>query len=74
MNCSGLPLFPCIPIDHVVIDKLHTILRITDVLTNLLILDLRRLDEIDKARCGKLDRSKHTNLVETFFIPEFGKF
>ena len=62
-NCSRQPLFPCIPIDHVVIDKLHTFLRITDVLTNLLILELRRLDGIDKARCEKLDRSKHTNLV-----------
>ena len=62
-SCSRQPLFPCIPIDHVVIDKLHTFLGITNVLTNLLILDLRRLDGIDKARCGKLDRSKHTNLV-----------
>ena len=62
-NCSRQPLFPCIPIDHVVIDKLHTFLRITDVLTNLLILELRWLDEIDKARCGKVDCSKHTNLV-----------
>ena len=45
------------------IDKLYTFLRITDVLINFLILELRWLDGIDNARCGKLDRSKHTNLV-----------
>ena len=40
-NCSHAPMFPFIPIQHVVIDSLHLFLRIADVLINLLIRDLR---------------------------------
>ena len=40
--------FPCIPIARVIPDILHLFLRILDVLTNLLISELRRLDGIDK--------------------------
>ena len=43
-NCSHDPLFPFIPLDHVVIDTLHLFLRIADILINLLICDLRALD------------------------------
>ena len=37
-------MFPFIPIHHVIIDSLHLFLRISDVLINLLIWDLRMLD------------------------------
>ena len=40
-GCVNQPLFPTIPIDHVVPDVLHLFLRITDVLINLLINYLR---------------------------------
>ena len=43
-NCSHKPLFPFIPLDHVIIDTLHLFLRIADILINLLIRDLRTLD------------------------------
>lgn len=38
-NCSRQPILP-IPLDHVVSNILHLFLRITDVLLNLLILEL----------------------------------
>lgn len=40
-SCVRQPLFPSIPIDHVIPDVLHLYLRICDILINLLILDLR---------------------------------
>ena len=48
-SCCRDPLFPFIPIKRVVIDSLHLFLRITDVLINLLIRDLRIYDGITKA-------------------------
>ena len=45
-NCCRPPLFSFIPMKRVVIDSLHLFLRIADVLINLLIRDLRRLDGI----------------------------
>ena len=62
-NCSRKPLFPFIPIDHVIIDSLHLFLRVSDLLINLFIEELRRQDGIEKATFDKLDRSKMTNLV-----------
>jgi len=50
-NCAHVPLFPTIPIDHTIVDMLHLFLRITDVLFNLLILDIRRKDAILKCTC-----------------------
>ncbi|KAJ7391238.1 hypothetical protein OS493_019369 [Desmophyllum pertusum] len=47
-NVKKPPLFPSIPLDHVIIDSLHLFLRISDNLINLLILELRRMDEIEK--------------------------
>ena len=47
-NCKNNPLFPFIPLDHVVIDTLHLFLRISDNLIELLIRQLRRLDSIEK--------------------------
>ena len=48
-NCSRSPVFPFIPIDHVIIDSLHLFLRISVVLINLLIRDLRFMDGLEKA-------------------------
>ena len=49
-NVSNLPLFPTIPLCNVVIDNLHLFLRVSDVLIDLLVLDLKRKDAIDKVR------------------------
>ena len=43
-NCSHKPMFPFIPIHHVIVDSLHLFLQISDVLINLLIRDIRILD------------------------------
>ena len=61
-NCSHRPIFPSIPLDHIVIDTLHLFLRITDLLTNLLIQDIRSQDGIDK-RTSPTFRTKATNMV-----------
>ena len=50
-NVSHEPLFPSIPLTHVVIDNLHMFLRISDVLIDLLILELKHQDCIDKVYC-----------------------
>ena len=55
-NVSHDPLFPCISMYCVIPDILHLFLRIADVLINLLILELRRHDGIEK--CRSLDRTK----------------
>ena len=47
-NCAHAPLFPTIPLDHVVPDVLHLFLRVTDVLFNLLVTDIRRQDGIER--------------------------
>ena len=48
-NCSREPILS-IPLDHTVPDILHLFLRIADVLINLLILELRRLDSVKKVK------------------------
>lgn len=53
-NCSRKPLFPFVPIDHVVIDTLHLFLRGADLLINLFIDELRRQDGIEKATSGNI--------------------
>ena len=52
-----------IPIDHMIPDVLHLFLRICDVLINLLILDLRRLDGIEKVQTN-FDRSKAAHVAK----------
>ena len=49
-NVSHEPLFPSIPLTHIVIDNLHMFLRVSDVLIDLLILELKRQDCIDKVK------------------------
>ena len=62
-GCKRLPLFESIPIDRIIIDTLHLFLRIGDPLINLLILDLRRQDGVEKGKLDKFDKSKHTHLA-----------
>ena len=57
-GCVRQPLFPSIPVDHIIPDVLHLFLRICDVLINLLITELRRLDGLEKVRIQKIDQSK----------------
>ena len=59
-NCCHPPIFPFILIEQVVIDSLHLFLRISDVLINLLIRDLRILDGTEKAT--SLDEANKTNI------------
>ena len=47
-NYKFHPLFDFIPMDHVVIGTLHLFLRVSDVLIELLILELRTQDAINK--------------------------
>ena len=46
-----------------VIDTLHLFLRISDVLINLLIMDLLREDGIKKSKIDKIDRSTENCIV-----------
>ncbi|CAB4002224.1 Hypothetical predicted protein [Paramuricea clavata] len=48
VNCKSKPLFMFIPLSHVVIDTLHLFLRISDILINLLIRELKFHDSIEK--------------------------
>ena len=50
LNCKAQPLFDFIPMDHVIIDTLHFFLRISDVLIDLFIRELRRSDAIEKKK------------------------
>ena len=47
-NVSNSPLFRTIPLTHVVVDNLHMFLRVADTLIDMLLLELRRLDKIEK--------------------------
>lgn len=49
-NVSHRPLFPMIPLSQVVIDNLHLFLRVADVLIDLLIVELKRHDAIEKVK------------------------
>lgn len=49
-NVSNCPIFPSIPLTHVVIDNLHLFLRVSDKLITLLVSELRRQDKIDSQK------------------------
>ena len=49
-NVSHPPLFPGIPLKNVVIDNLHLFLRVSDVLINLLVVELKRQDGIERVK------------------------
>ena len=60
-DCLNPPLFSMIPMHKVIIDNLHLFLRISDLLINLLILDIRRLDGIEKACSSELGKYQNLN-------------
>ena len=63
-NVSYPPLFPAIPLTRVVVDNLHMFLRVADTLIDLLILELRRLDKIEKA-------TKVRNIEQLMYIKKY---
>ena len=66
---SRPPLFPMIPLSNVVIDNLHLFLRVADVLINLLIVELRRQDSIEKVNrftCFDPKKYKHVDSFQQF--------
>ena len=60
-GCIREPNFSSVPIDHIVPDILH-LLRVSDVHTNLLILELRSLDGLEK-QMRALNGHKATNVA-----------
>ena len=62
-GCIRQPLFTSIPVYKVIPDVLHLFLRITDVLINLLILELRRLDGIQKSQLQSFNKSATINIT-----------
>ena len=62
-NCCQKPIFSFIPMERVVIDNLHLFLRISDVLINLLIRDIRVIDGIEKVTSRLPDNSKGKYLL-----------
>lgn len=62
-GCIHEPIFPSIPIDCAIPDILHLFLRISDTLINILILELRRMDRIEKLRKKEF---KHLNTYITY--------
>ena len=67
-GCIHEPIFPSIPIDQVIPDILHLFLRISDILINMLILELRRMDGIEKLRSKEFKQStvKQLNIYITY--------
>jgi hypothetical protein len=77
-NVSHEPLFPTIAIDHVIIDNLHLFLQISDSLINLLIIELKRAEAIEKVKTFtnfSVERYRHLKKYEEFIsslgIPGF---
>ena len=65
-NVSHPPLFPTIPLTRVIVNNLHMFLRVTDTLIDLLILELRRLDKIEKAtRVKSVDQLHYIKKYES---------
>ena len=61
-NVFHAPLFPTIPLMNVIIDNLHMLLRVSDVLINLLVTELKRQHAIDKMKrftCFDAVKYKH---------------
>ena len=68
-NVSNPPLFTTIPLKNVVIDNLHLFLRVSDVLIDLLIVELRRQDAIEKVKkftSTDLSRYQHIQKYQEF--------
>lgn len=65
--CVNQPLLN-IPLDHIILDELHFILRVTDVLISNLIEDVMQWDKKDNLLSGKKSTSSHqkhqNNLIQ----------
>ena len=66
-GCIHPPLFQNVAIDHVIPDILHLYLRITDILFNLLILDIRRYDAVATTSSDCQPKDNYLKQLE-FFI------
>ena len=67
-ECIHPPLFQSMYIDHVIPHILHLFLRITNVLFNLLIVEIRRYDRIKRATVSDIaSQSSYRDRLE-FFI------
>lgn len=62
MDALGSHYFHQIPVDHIIPDVLHLFLRIGDVLIHLLIMELRRLDGIERTTINSLNKELATNV------------
>lgn len=69
-NVSHAPLLPSIPLTYVVIDNLHLSLRVSDVLINRLLDELKRQDAIEEVKKFtngfEISRHKHLERYEQF--------
>ena len=66
-NVSHQPLFPTIPLTHVVVDNLHMFLRVGDTLIDLLIGSLRVMDRVNQTlRVRNLDGLAHLKIFENY--------
>ena len=69
-NVSNPPLFPSIPLSRIIVDNLHLLLHVADVLINQFIIELRCQDAIDQRKrfTGHFDISKleHLDNYEKF--------
>ena len=63
-GCINPPLFPMIPIHRNIPDVLQFFLRITDVLLNLLITDIRRQDGITQVSTSSTEQNSTSYLQE----------
>jgi len=77
-NVTHKPLFPSIPLTNVVIDNLHLFLRVSDVLFNRLVIELKRHDSLEKVKkLSSFDPMKYHHLdafqkfVTSLGIPSF---
>ena len=73
-NVSHPPLFPGIPLKNVVIDNLHLFLRVSDVLINLLVVELKRQDGIERVKKMTAFDPEHFSHINAFqvFVTSLG--
>ena len=65
-NVTFEPIFDTIPLTHVVVDNLHMFLRVADTIIDLFLLELRRLDKIEKAtKIASLEKLQYIRKYET---------
>ena len=75
-NVSNVPLFTNIPLTRVVVDNLHMFLRVADTLIDLLIHDLRQLDNVNRSmKVQNLEGLTHIStfqcIVQSMGIPGY---